>query len=450
MSHISIVSITGNIINDKTPFIIVNITNPGDLLYKKYENKEIAICGISNDKVNNILKKNNVQTIFVSISDIILNKSKNESVKILLVNKFLTISKVPTLYEKIMKIGKGFVWKPVSVTFPSIFTSLGLVYSLKKPVAYGRIIDANYLINSDDIINNFETDHLVVSNEYYMFVTDYDDRKTINKQKLMYTNFTMLYEKNDGNEYVNISDNEIKKSDLVRTSVPVRENMTNIKDSAHTLVPGDIMYSPLADDVIPNSDKPTLDNIGGLKIQTNKKINSHVHFLPDGRVEIDKNDNGDISTVDCVDTPVQQWQFNDGNIIHRNSGKCLSTEQPFVLSECNTKKSGSFIDSEEPDVKFPKWHKKFGKNVVLVSSDNPWYINTNTTIPVNVSDYKNPNLNYTDYSRDFGVFKEKNLKKLMKTQPDKGVEFFEGDNKKDISSATNKDRFDISIYLFAY
>lgn len=454
MSRITIASITGNIIDDKTPFIIIKFTNPGDLLYKKYENKELAICGISSDKLNIILKKNNIPTIFVAISDIMLYKSKNESMKILLVNKFLPISKIPTLYEKIMKIGKGFVWKPVSITFPSIFTGLGLVYSYKKPVAYGRIIDANYLINSDDILNNFATDHLVVSNEYYMFVSDYDDRKTINKQKLMYTNFTMLYEKNDGSEYVNISDNEIKKSDLVRTSIPVRETMTNIKDSAHTLIPGDVMYSPLADDVIANSNDQTLGNIAGLTNQITKKNNSRVNFLPDGRVEVNKrcldtNNNGDISTVDCVDTPVQQWQFNDGNIIHRNSGKCLSTEQPFTLSECNTKKSGSFIDSEEPDVKFPKWHKKFGKNVVLVSSDNPWYINTNTTVPVNVSNYKNPNPNYTDYANDFSTFKEKNLKKIMKTQPDEGVEFFDDDNKKDNTLILpKKSQFDLFNLLF--
>lgn len=442
MSHITITSITGNTVDDKTPFVVIKFTNPGDLLYRKYENKEIVICGISSDKLNNILKQNNISQIFVTISDIMLHKTKNEIIKILLVNKFLPISKSPVLYEKIMKIGKGFVWKPVSITFPSIFASLGFIYSYKKPISYGRIIDANYLINSDDILNNFANEHLVTSNEYFMFVSDYDDRKTLNKQKLMYTNFTMLYEKNDGNEYVNISDNEIKKSDLVRTSIPVRETMTNVKESAHALIPGNMMYSPLADNIVANSNEQELGNIAGITKQISKKTDSRVNFLPDGRVEINKrcldvNDNGDISAADCVDTPAQQWQFNDGNIIHRNSGKCLSTEQPFNLSECNTNKSGSYVDPEEPDVKFPKWHKKFGKNVVLVSSDNPWYINTNTTVPVNVLNHENPNPNYTDYGNNFSVFKEKNLKKLVKTQPEDGVEFFDDGQKKSQSNIFN-------------
>ncbi len=37
---------------------------------------------------------------------------------------------------------------------------------------------------------------------------------------------------------------------------------------------------------------------------------------------------------------------------------------------------------------FPQpWKNKQGKYVVLVSSDNPWYMNTDTTEPMKVSDY---------------------------------------------------------------
>lgn len=165
----------------------------------------------------------------------------------------------------------------------------------------------------------------------------------------------------------------------------------------------------------------------------NDKTFSSFYNIPryqqDGRVEIGNQcvtlqPNEKIALLDCVDTPEQEWQFGNYNIVHRETGKCLNNGSPMELSECNLNQKGSFIDTEEPDIKYPSWNKKFGKNVVLVSSDDPWYINTNTTTimehkPMSVDNEFRIN-NYKPYA----TFPSKKTSTIMKTQPDVGIEYF--------------------------
>jgi hypothetical protein len=426
-SGITITPITDNNINDKTPFIIIKLVRPGNILHRKYVNNDISICGINSSVLANILSERHIPNVFVQISDIMVHNSRaNTELKILLVNKTLSISKVPNAYEKIMRVGKGFIWKPVRITFPDIFTSIGLIYSPKKPSREYRIIDANCVINADDIVGNFASNHLIVCNEYNMFVTDYDERKTIDIQRLQCSSFTKLYEKND-DELANISDNDINTLELIKSDVPIREKMTNMIETPHTIVSRETAYYQLSDNLDTN-----INN--GNQHETKNLIN----IMPDGRVEVNNecisSQNGnDVNMIECVNSPMQEWQFNSGNIIHRDTGKCLSPSQPFSLVKCGSdSSSGSFMDSVDSDVKFPKWHKKFGKNVVLVSSNNPWYINKNITIPMPKPDVlpeqKQTNSYYTYTPRSHSIFKPNNLKKILKTQPGLGVEPFDATN----------------------
>lgn len=55
------------------------------------------------------------------------------------------------------------------------------------------------------------------------------------------------------------------------------------------------------------------------------------------------------------------------------------------------------------------WNDKFGKNVVLVSSDNPWYINTTTTVPMKIkNNTQNIDTEYTDYPISYAQTPKKN------------------------------------------
>jgi hypothetical protein len=165
----------------------------------------------------------------------------------------------------------------------------------------------------------------------------------------------------------------------------------------------------------------------------NDKTFSSFYNIPrhqqDGRVEIGNQcitmqDDEKLALLDCVDSPEQEWQFSNYNIIHRDSGKCLDNGTPMELVECDLNNRGSFIDTEEQDIKNPSWNKKFGKNVVLVSADNPWYINTNTTEIMEHKPYPAEGEYRIDNYKPFATFEVKQKQPTMKTQPELGVEYF--------------------------
>jgi hypothetical protein len=79
------------------------------------------------------------------------------------------------------------------------------------------------------------------------------------------------------------------------------------------------------------------------------------------------------------------------------------------------------------------WKNKRGKYVVLVSSDNPWYENTDTTeiMPVLKPDKKNIDLSANGYKSFGTVPRTDNAVQISLTQPEDGVEYFDSQNKKD-------------------
>lgn len=79
------------------------------------------------------------------------------------------------------------------------------------------------------------------------------------------------------------------------------------------------------------------------------------------------------------------------------------------------------------------WKNKRGKYVVLVSSDNPWYENTDTTEIMSVSkpEKKDVDLSANGYKSFATVPRADNAVQISLTQPEDGVEYFESKNKKD-------------------
>lgn len=148
----------------------------------------------------------------------------------------------------------------------------------------------------------------------------------------------------------------------------------------------------------------------------------NVYYTPEGKVEINGrclDDN--LEEKDCSETTDQSWIFNNGNLINKKSGLCL-TEDHSKLSECPI--SGNFKYPTYVDNKFPQWQKKHGKSVVLVSSDNPWYINDQTTIKKPIHDYELKNRKHTNFVKDYAMFNPPNKVGLLKTQPEDGIEYF--------------------------
>jgi hypothetical protein len=93
------------------------------------------------------------------------------------------------------------------------------------------------------------------------------------------------------------------------------------------------------------------------------------------------------------------------------------------------------------------WKNKEGKYVVLVSSDNPWYINTENTVQIPVDEHPNGSKVIKQwYTKTFApVSPIDEQPTILKTQPEAGVEYFEGDNTIPKSSQHEDKRIDLLI-----
>jgi hypothetical protein len=96
--------------------------------------------------------------------------------------------------------------------------------------------------------------------------------------------------------------------------------------------------------------------------------------------------NNPLYLSDCVGSESQKWDII-GNSIRPESDnqKCVSydSDDTLISKTCDNSDSQSWQteQSEDSNDSF-KWTDYFGKTVVLVESDDPWYLNKDTTIPM--------------------------------------------------------------------
>jgi len=157
---------------------------------------------------------------------------------------------------------------------------------------------------------------------------------------------------------------------------------------------------------------------------------NNVMLLEDGKVEYDGKclDANSLELTDCNDVDPEKWILFGNSIMNVDSKQCLDfNKESFSLKTCDATEKNHFFSSQgdNDDNKYPRWEKKFGKNVVLVSSDNPWYLNRDTTTPVIVENDMNAmNPNYINYPKNYASVPLKSQTKFLKTQPEAGVEYF--------------------------
>lgn len=403
---------------NKFPFLIFqitfdnNFTPSPNFLEKKYEDNEIIIFGYNKINISNFMKKNNIKSIFVPISDVLIhkNKTKNEY-NIILMNKHVAKIFPAQIYEKVIKFGNGYLWKAKNISYPSILTNIGLIYSKIQPTEY-YLIDTNYVIDSMSIDPIFNNSHLIVCNDFNMFTLEHGENKTIDLQKL--TNF--------------LHRDEIIHKQPDCPSLTQQQNTKHQKFTLQKIHEG-TLYSPLAGIVVMSN--ITCNDDVTKNIEHFESVDN-VNYLQDGRVEVvNKNnakcltldDNENVIQNDCVYSDDQEWIFNNGNIVNRKTGKCLNSKNIQQLKEC--KEMDNFINPSDPDVKYPRWVKKFGKNVILTASDNPWYLNKDTSLHVINEIPLSPIPNeLKSFPKNYAVFTQQQLQKDNRVQPELGVEYF--------------------------
>lgn len=95
------------------------------------------------------------------------------------------------------------------------------------------------------------------------------------------------------------------------------------------------------------------------------------------------------------------------------------------------------------------WKNKEGKYVVLVSSDNPWYINTEETVQIPIDEHpesaKSIRQKYTKSYAPVASFDGQPT--LLKTQPEVGVEYFDGVQSSTIKTQHEDKRADMLICI---
>jgi hypothetical protein len=91
----------------------------------------------------------------------------------------------------------------------------------------------------------------------------------------------------------------------------------------------------------------------------------------------------------------------------------------------NTKNNTEHFNSVG-DTSHRAWKNKYGKFVVLVASDNPWFHNSENSEPVKLETSKtNIHPHQTDYYKPFGAFSyDKSVRQSIGTQPRDGIEYF--------------------------
>lgn len=89
---------------------------------------------------------------------------------------------------------------------------------------------------------------------------------------------------------------------------------------------------------------------------------------------------------DCIGGENQKWNI-EGNSIKTESdkNKCVTydTSEILVSQECNNSDEQSWqTEQSDSSTDSFKWTDYFGKTVVLVEADDPWYLNKDVTIPM--------------------------------------------------------------------
>jgi len=342
MTDIFVSDLFGYNIDNETPFVIINTHESHKFLKKVAKNKNLSIWEYNKKKFDDVLKSRNVDpNKFVSLGHV-LYKPGHPPKTFILCNKLICIQ--PSDSEDVTQFGDGKIVRPYLKSNDKTFYSLGLFYTNGKlNTDYIGILDEKYLQN----VSYTGSDELM-QNEFSLLCSTKLGIKTINKNKLL--------------------KNDIKTMRLVNTS---DKYITNMED----------------DDSEKSYAKLKLKQ-GSLR--QNLAYNVQGELISNGKCLTYENDNEKAYFTNCdANNKKQKWTIANNKVSPAdNFEKCLksSSDDSISVENCN-KSIDQLWDTESPDVNTSSdysWDKYQGKTVVLVESDNPWFINADTTYPKKV------------------------------------------------------------------
>ena len=146
--------------------------------------------------------------------------------------------------------------------------------------------------------------------------------------------------------------------------------------------------------------------------------NAQGELVSNNKCMTSKNDS--VYFDDCNNNDSQKWKIDDGKIYsEENVDKCLeSVDGNAVLKNCDNSEFQQWNKENDNDntTNYFSWQKFKGKNVVLVESDNPWYLNKENSHELKYQPHVIINDDYV--YRDNSDVKFKSI--LDSTKPDLG------------------------------
>lgn len=333
-----------NNINNNIPFIIVFGNNLDKYLILKDSSKKDNIMNekksyiftINKKNIEELFKKNNIDSnIFVLSSDLFIFKNGVIN-KLLFINK--NIGKNPEDFISLELYNRGTIWEPIGI--PG-YKSIGLIYNIdnKKPK-----LNSIYMIPIDILlkINHGPLNGLNTFNEYNNLSNDIHGYWTIDKERIS----------QDTNDYFKLLSYDGKYLTKINDKFSLYKSKNTKNDSNQI-----IRYS-----------------INGDIIVKNKCLS---------------NNNNKLMFEKCDNNINNKWSFINNNIVSNKDNKCLSVDynNDIVLENCNDEnKYQKFIVEKSDFINYSdfKWKNNQGRNVILTFNDNPWFLNKNLNVDLDI------------------------------------------------------------------
>lgn len=337
-------------VNNDTPFILIHSDNINKLLEKSDSDSNSSIYNFNKNLIYNILKDSDLNPdYFVYLYHIYLENNADYPDTIVLgnINKN---TKYPIDFIFIKSYSDGTVWMPVT---PDGFGALGLIYNhgVNKPnTNIIGVVDVNYLTNIYKL--NFANDGLTSVNEFKALTHPSNKQVTIVR----------------GKSYKGV-------------------NKFKILDYDGKYISSDYSHIKLLGKDRSHDQHITYDIQGKL-------------IVGDKCMTVNDNSN-DVLLQTCYENNIKQiWYPVNNNLIsqYKNTDCLTSSSDSVVTKKCDGSNEQKWTYEEPTSVDQTEyiWGKNKGRTVVLVDSDNPWYVNKDITDQIHF-DTKQQDLNNVEY-----------------------------------------------------
>ena len=337
-----------------SPFIIISNNIVSLCVLKHKFNNNTVILGINFKLVDRLLEKNKIESKnYLCLGDIFSNPNDpSTNPQIILAHK--SICSNINYWKQIESIGdSGYIFEPTNNSIKN-YTSIGLFF-MKNNIGTNNELATRVGIIPRAIVEKYSnsSNAKFFSNDYGLLSSDLVQAKTIKK---------IMFKKNKKMLVISAFDKYLTNSN----SNPNPNSKSNVQLS----------------DPEPNP---------------NTNPNQIVSYDTQGQLSIDDkcltyyNNSTGLKFDTCNGEPNQKWSMYENKISPmEDMTKCLSVDysddSQVNIIPCSNEKSIDQIqtwntaDVSGPSVKDYQWDKYKGKTVVLVESNDPWYLNKDTTI----------------------------------------------------------------------